>query len=396
MKPKLLVLTPRFPYPVIGGDRLRIYQICKVLSTHFDLTLLSLTDSKKDIGFKTLDNIFVAVEVVYMPKWKSWLNCILALPSKIPLQVAYYKNRKFKDRAKDLMSWHDGALAHLIRVGDAIKDIEAVKFLEMTDAISLNYSRVRDAEYLKPNFLSFIYSLEASRLRMYETTIVDNFNLSILVSEIDRQYLFGDLGAAGKRVIVSTNGVDLDDFKYSYSEDAVDLIFIGNMQSLQNYDAAYYMASEVLPIVRKYLPHVKLRLIGRISTKDADKLSAFDGVYLTGEVANVSIAAHGGAIGVCPVRLGAGVQNKVLEYMALGLPVVSTSIGLQGFDAVNGEHLIVADDADEFAKEILILLNDKNKRKHIAAAARAYVECNHAWKSKFQPVIENIIKELDK
>ena len=82
--------------------------------------------------------------------------------------------------------------------------------------------------------------------------------------------------------------------------------------------------------------------------------------------------------------------------MALGLPVVSTSIGLQGFDAVNGEHLVVADDADEFANEILILLNDKHKRKRIAAAARAYVECNHAWGSKLQPVIENIIKAINK
>lgn len=396
MKPKLLVITPRFPYPVVGGDRLRIYQMCKTLSIHFDLTLLSLSNSKNDADFKAADNIFVTIEVIYMSKWRSWLNCILALPTKIPLQVAYYKNKKLKERATELMAQHDGTLAHLIRVGDAIKDIKAVKFLEMTDAISLNYSRIKESQYLKTNLLSRIYSFEAKRLRLYEKAIVDYFNLSILVSEIDRHYLFGDLDASDKRVLVSTNGVNLDVFQYAYSENAIDLIFIGNMLSLQNFDAALYMASEVLPKVRRYMPRLRLRLIGRISKKDANKLSAFDGVYVSGEVADVSIAAQGGAIGVCPVRLGAGVQNKVLEYMALGLPVVSTSIGLQGFDAINGEHLIVADDADEFAKEILILLNDKYKRKHMAEAARAYVECNHAWGSKLQPVIENIIKELDK
>lgn len=396
MKPKLLVITPRFPYPVVGGDRLRIYQMCKNLSIHFDLTLLSLSNSKNDAGFKATDNIFVTIEVIYMSKWRSWLNCILALPTKIPLQVAYYKNKKLKERAIELMAQHDGTLAHLIRVGDAIKDIKAVKFLEMTDAISLNYSRIKESKYLKTNLLTRIYSFEAKRLRLYEKTIVDYFNLSILVSEIDRHYLFGDLDASDKRVLVSTNGVNLDVFQYAYSEKAVDLIFIGNMLSLQNFDAALYMASEVLPKIRRYIPRLRLRLIGRISKKDANKLSAFEGVYVSGEVADVSIAAQGGAIGVCPVRLGAGVQNKVLEYMALGLPVVSTSIGLQGFDAINGEHLIVADDADEFAKEILILLNDKYKRKHMAEAARAYVEYNHAWERKLQPVIENIIKELGK
>jgi glycosyltransferase involved in cell wall biosynthesis len=396
MKPKLLILTPRFPYPVIGGDRLRIYQMCRILSYHFELSLLSLTDSKCDTDYKKSDDIFSKIEVIYMPKWKSWLNCIMAIPTKIPLQVAYYKNPEFRRRATLLSVEHDAMFAHLIRVGDAIKDIESVKFLEMTDAISLNYQRIREFGHKNTKFISLVYSFEANRLRHCEEKIIDYFNLSILVSEVDRQYLFGNINERNKHVVVAGNGINLENFKYSYQDDAIDLIFIGNMHSFQNYDAALYMASEILPKIRRYIPNLQLRLIGRIAKRDADTLSVYDGVYVTDEVADVSIAALGGAIGVCPVRLGAGVQNKVLEYMALGLPVVTTSIGLQGFDAVNGRHLVVADDANKFAYEILELLENKSKRKHMAEAARAYIEEGYSWESKLASVIEVVKKEIRK
>jgi glycosyltransferase involved in cell wall biosynthesis len=289
------------------------------------------------------------------------------------------------------MAEHDAALAHLGRVGNAIKDAPGFKFLEMTDAISLNYHRIRKAGLSNNDFRGRVYALETDRLRKYEGEIVDYFDHSFLVSEIDRQYLFGEQPDKLKRVSVFSNGVALDVMPYQFEPAGRDIVFIGNMFSLQNFDAALYMALEVLPLIRRVHPDVRLRLIGRVRPEQAVKLAAFEGVDVTGEVRNIAEAARGGAVGVCPLRLGAGVQNKVLEYMALGLPTVSTSIGLEGFSASNGVELTVADDSSTFAAQVLRLLDDRNAASVMAQAARRYVESHHSWESMLAPMI-NIIQ----
>jgi glycosyltransferase involved in cell wall biosynthesis len=396
MKSRLLILTPRFPYPVVGGDRLRIYQLCKALAFHYRLTLLSLCDSHAEMNMPLAeDGVFHRIERVYLPKWRSWLNCALAIPASLPLQVAYYQHAGFQRRALELMAEHDAALAHLVRVGNAIKDAPGIKFLEMTDAISLNYHRIRKTGLSNNDFRGRIYALETDRLRKYEGEIVDYFDHSFLVSEIDRQYLFGEQPDKLKQVSVFSNGVALEVMPYQFEPAGRDLVFIGNMFSLQNFDAALYMALEVLPLVRRVHPDVRLRLIGRVKPEQAVKLAAIEGVDVTGEVPNIAEAARGGAVGVCPLRLGAGVQNKVLEYMALGLPTVSTSIGLEGFNASDGVELNVADDSSAFASKVLRLLDDRKTASVIAQAARRYVESHHSWESMLAPMIDIIQSKLN-
>ncbi len=122
VRKKILVLTPRFPYPVIGGDRLRIYELCKELSKKYSLTLLSLCESKAEIELHIPnDGVFSEVHRVLLPKINSYINCLFALPTQIPLQVAYYKSNKFKKMAEQLAVTHDLILPHLIRVADYVK-----------------------------------------------------------------------------------------------------------------------------------------------------------------------------------------------------------------------------------------------------------------------------------
>lgn len=395
MRANLLILTPRFPYPVVGGDRLRIYQLCRALASHYRLTLLSLCDCQAEMDMPLPeDGVFYRVERVFLSKWRSWFNCALALPRRLPLQVAYYRHEGFRRRAVELMAEHDGALAHLIRVGDAIKDVPGVKFLEMTDAISLNYNRIRKTHHSKNDFRARVYALEADRLREYEEETVEHFDHSFLVSEIDRQYLFCEQPDKLKRVSVFSNGVALDSMPYQFDAAGRDIIFIGNMFSLQNFDAALYMASEVLPLVRRAHPDVRLRLIGRVQPEKAAELATIDGVDVTGEVPNVAEAARGGAVGVCPLRLGAGVQNKVLEYMALGLPVVSTPIGLEGFSAGEGTELLVGNDSSTFAAQVVRLISDRTSASVMAESARRYVESHHSWEAMLDPLIKVIQNRL--
>jgi glycosyltransferase involved in cell wall biosynthesis len=387
----LLILTPRYPYPVIGGDRLRIYQLCKALSSHYRLTLLSLCDSQAEMEMPLPDDgVFTSIERLYLPRWKSWLNCALALPRDLPLQVAYYRHRAFRRRAVALMKEHDGTLAHLIRVGDAIKDQAGPKFLEMTDAISLNYQRIRDTRHSGSDLRSRVFALESTRLRRYEESIVDRFDHSFLVSEIDRRFLFEAHSERLARVSVCSNGVDLRALPYAFDPAGRDLVFIGNMHSLQNLDAANFAASEVLPLVRAGSPGTRLRLIGRIHPDQGSRLAAIDGVVVTGEVPDVAEAARGGAVGLCPLRLGAGVQNKVLEYMALGLPTVSTTMGLEGFEAKHGHELLVADDADALAEAVLRLQRDREFARAMAVAARDYVDSHHSWEARLAPFVASV------
>lgn len=392
---KLLILTPRFPYPVVGGDRLRIYHICRSLSTRYQLTLLSLCDSQDEMDMPLIDDgVFCHIERIYLPKWKSWLSCGFALLGKMPLQIAYYHHDGFRRRAIELMSENDGVLAHLIRVGDMIKGVRGVKFLEMTDVISLNYERIRSTRASKYDIRSKIFSFEVDRLRSYEESVVDHFEHSFLVSDIDRRHLFGSQSEKLSCVSVVSNGVELELLPYQFSPSGCDLVFIGNMYSLQNFDAAVYMSSEVLPLIRRIRPNVRLRLIGRIRPGQADKLAAYDGVDVIGEVPDVASAAKGGAVGVCPVRIGAGIQNKVLEYMALGLPTVSTSIGLEGFGARHERDLLVADQADCFAAAVLKVLNDRMLAEAMAKNARHYVETTHSWPARLESMLEIIDTRL--
>lgn len=388
---KLLVLTTRYPYPVVGGDRLRIYQICKELANAYEITLLTLCESKSEMDMAPPDDdVFASIERVFMPRWQSWLNCALSLPSKVPLQVAYYRNRVFRERAAELMPKHDATLAHLIRAGDAVKHRPGIKFLEMTDAISMNYERVRKAGHAKSDFRSHIFSLESRRLRQYEESIVDSFDHSFLVSEIDRNFLFGLQPLRLDRVSVSSNGVDLKGMPFQFSPLGGDIVFIGNMYSLQNLDAANYMALELLPLIRERRPGTSLRLIGRIQEDHANRLAKIDGVEVSGEVDDIGLAVRGGGVGVCPLRLGAGVQNKVLEYMALGLPTVSTSLGLEGFGARDGIELLVGDSASDFVDAVLRLLNNRDEAQRMAVAARGYVEKNHSWDAQLAPMSRRI------
>ena len=393
---RLLVLTSRFPYPVVGGDRLRLYRICVELAKDHELTLLSLCDDRTDLDAAVPDDgVFAHVERFHLPTWRSWLASLAAIPSRTPLQVAYYRSGPFAARARELASTHDGVLAHLIRTGAAVADLPGPKFLELTDAISLNYERAKDASarhWLDPRTLA--YRLETGRLKPFEQRIVDRFDRSFLVSDVDLDHLFASGDPRRGRVLVVGNGVDTDALAYAFAPAGTDVAFIRTLASLQNFDAALHFAADVLPLVRKARPATRFRVVGRIEPDDAERLGALDGVDVTGEVDAVADAVHGTAVGVAPLRIGAGVQNKVLEYFALGLPCVSTPLALEGFGAADGRDLLVAESAQAQAAAVLRLLDDRVLAERLAKSARDYVERHHSWSQVLAPLRQTVRERL--
>lgn len=284
---KILIITPRYPYPTIGGDRLRIVEVCKELSKYYSLTLISLCESKDEL-FSPLpeDKVFKKVYRVYLPKWKSIINTALNILGKKPLQVSYYKSNKLRKKIDSIINDYDLVIPHLIRVADYVKSYDITKILEMTDAISMNYTRISKTKN-NAGIKGLIYKIEKNKLFEYEKSIPYYFDYNILVSKHDRDFLFKNNKELYSRSIVCSNGVDLSKLPYKFTPSSYKLIFIGNMFSAQNFDAAYWFATSIMPLLRQYGPY-EFHVIGRIPIDSAKKLQKIYGVSVVGSVDKVS------------------------------------------------------------------------------------------------------------
>lgn len=386
---KILVITPRYPYPTIGGDRLRIYEVCKELSKYYSVTLVSLCESRSELESPyPNDGVFDKIYRVYLSKWKSFINTAIHLFTKTPLQVAYYKSKKLSSLLNNISGDFDLILPHLIRVADYTKDINKPKILEMTDAISMNYSRISETKN-NAGLKGIIYRVEKKRLLAYERNISKYFQYNILVSNYDKEFLFHGNNELYSRALVCSNGVDLNKLPYNFHHGGYKLIFIGNMYSVQNFDAAYWFSNHVLPVLRKLAPY-EFHIIGKISSDSKKKLSCIPGVIVTGTVMHVPEYTKDSLAGICSVRLAAGVQNKILEYMALGIPTITSSIGLEGLDAKQNKEILVSDTIESYVKNITKLNTDLFFAKSVAENAYKYVQEHHSWSQKLAPLISTI------
>ncbi|MCU0036427.1 glycosyltransferase family 4 protein [Escherichia coli] len=385
---KILVLTPRFPYPVIGGDRLRIYKICEELSKRYSLTLLSLCENNDEMSYHPDDGVFTDIIRIKQSKILSYLNVLKALISGKPLQIAYYKNRHYKNKLKHIIDDYDATLSHLIRVGDYVKDMSGIHILEMTDAISMNYERVRQTAP-SVSLKSILYSIEYKRLFNYEKEITKKFALTSIISEVDKNYLSPSFN---ENVIVCGNGVDFDKFRFLNRrierEDKINLVFIGNMYSLQNLDGVIWFIDNIfqeLNINQEY----RFYVLGKIKDQDKKRLEKYMDVIVSGTVEDIINEASVGHVGICPIRLGAGIQNKVLEYMALGMPVITSRVGYEGIGANINEEILIADNIDEY-KSALEIIKDDIEYKNIAKKARLFVENKFRWSQQLSTLTDNI------
>jgi glycosyltransferase involved in cell wall biosynthesis len=198
-----------------------------------------------------------------------------------------------------------------------------------------------------------------------------------LISPVDRDYLAG-IGAPDGAFEIFTNGVNLTNLPFLGPGQSKNIIFIGNMRTIPNLDACRFMATEVLPLIRKHTD-VRFKIIGEAPSAAFDEFQRYEAVTMVGRVDSISKAADGAFASVCPMRFGAGVQNKVLEYMSLGIPCVTTSVGLEGIGATPSKEVVVADKPEDMANAVLQILKDPIFAKNLSLAARNFVERQHTW-----------------
>jgi glycosyltransferase involved in cell wall biosynthesis len=382
-KPRVLVLTPRFPYPPLSGGKLVLLNVAKALKS-CELTLLSLCTSPEEMEIEPGDGLFSAVHKVYLPKWRAIRSVLFALPTRKPLQLAYYESSEFRARVEELLPQNDLVISHLIRTGQYVEMSRLPSILVMSDAISLAYKRMTSHQ-TKSVLWHWLYRMEENRLFDYEKNVTSHFNQVWLHSDVDRRFLEMEM----ERVRIIPIGVDLQEFPFQSNPSGDVVAFIGNMSFSLNQDACHYFIEHIFPRLRAE-GNIRFRVIGACPAPVRRKLERHDGVEVTGRVDRIAEAIDHVFCGVCPLRGGAGMQTKVLNYLALGIPCVTSEVGLGGIGAVPGSDLLVYGDANEAARFILDLHSRSALRQTLGLNGRRFVERTHDWAIIYRQIEDNV------
>lgn len=377
---KLLFLANRTPYPPYRGDKLKIFHLAKRLAAKgHELHLLSFAQSAEDLAAKAeLDKIFQEVELLPLPSWKSALHCVPALWNPKPLQVLYFQDAAMRKAVRRRLSAHCYDAVHVqhLRMAPYLANEKSLpRILDLPDAFSLYWQRRAEAEgsFFKKKF----ERIEQRRVLRYEP-VMKAYDLALACSEEDIAYLRRTHNAPNLRLL--PNGVDLDTFAprgHDYSHNYT-LLFTGNMDYAPNVDAVQYFCAEILPLIRAQHPDFRFVIAGQRPVT-AVKALAGEGVEVTGFVKDLAEKYNEASVVVAPLRFGAGTQNKVLEAMAMGIPVVCSQIGFAGLGIAQGEGAYMQTSPQDFAQSVLALLASESLRRETGNKGMEAVRSRFGW-----------------
>ncbi|MEA3337463.1 MAG: TIGR03087 family PEP-CTERM/XrtA system glycosyltransferase [Chloroflexota bacterium] len=391
-------MTSRLPYPPDRGDRLRAFNFIKQLSGQHEIVLLSfIADEEERDHQSALEAYCKEIQVIPLSAKLSTLGVAANLWRSEPLQALYYRSAAMKGLVNDTLASNpfDAAYIHLFRMAPYLADTPNLyRIVDLTDAISSEI--LRSLPY-RSAISRFVYRVERPRIQRYERFVADSFEETWLISNHDRQLLAAGCPTANIQVI--PNGVDLNRLHpIDIPREPSSLVFVGHMGVLHNVDAATYLANEILPGIQEQIPAAKLTIVGADPAPQVQALAANPSVTVTGFVDDLNGYLNRSAVFVAPLRFAAGVQNKVLEAMAAGRPVVTSSMVNGGLEAEAGRDLLVADDIETTVGHIVGLLNDPVARQTMGQAARQFVSQHFSWRHVLDrmDVIEATIMNQEK
>jgi sugar transferase (PEP-CTERM/EpsH1 system associated) len=375
---KFLFLANRIPYPPYRGDKLKIYNLARRLQ-HHELHLLTFAQTREEFAYKQeLEKIFKSVTLVYLPKWQSALNCLGGLWDNTPLQVQYFRSAEMSKKLTEVLAQHQFDAIHVqhLRMSPYMAEMQdKPRILDLPDAYSLYWERRRSAK--RSIAVSLFENMEQKRVLAYEQ-ILKKYDLSLVCSEEDLTYLKQVHHL--DNISLLPNGVDLDTFApraHDYSHNHT-LLFTGNMDYAPNVDAVVYFTSEVFPLIRARFPQVQFVIAGQRPIKKVQDLAS-DHIKVTGFVQDLAAVYNEASVVVAPLRFGAGTQNKVLEAMAMGIPVVCSNIGFAGLGIESGEGAIMQTEPAAFAESVIKLLGDETLRRDVGHKGMNVIRSRFGW-----------------
>ncbi len=374
-----MILASRVPWPLDKGDKLRMYHQIRMLSESHEIYLVALSDqSINTAAEKELKKYCNKVYIFPLTKAGFIKGLISSIFNGKPLQVGYFFNRNIANRIIQLIEelQPDHIYGQLVRVAEYIKNSSIPKTLDLQDALSAGLQR--RAEQSKTAF-KYILRFEAKRMRRYEAYSLDNFDFLCIISQADKDLLDPNIQ---ERVKIIPNGVDFEYFKPNDKAKKYDLVFTGNMNYPPNIMAANFLIKHIMPLVWEKLPETKVLLAGSSPHISVQNL-ANNRVEVSGWMDDIRDAYAEARVFIAPMQIGTGLQNKLLEAMAMGLPCITSDLANKALAAEHNNQILVAErnDKELFAESITKLLNDKNFADKIAKNGNQYVKSNFDWKS---------------
>jgi len=370
---RILFVAARFPYPVLKGDQVRAYHQLRLLGARHDITLVAFADRPVTAEERAHVAQFCR-EIVIVPI--SRIDMALALArhcrSPLPLQAVVYQTPAMTAAlSEQLARGFDLIHVQLARMAEHAIGSGTPCVVDLIDALSLNMSRRANEKRGLP---AAIAALEARRMRGYERRLCETVSQLSVVSPIDRSAI-----GSYANLTVNGNGVDLDAFRFSRrGRQANALVFTGNMSYFPNVNAVRWFAHEVFPLIVRVVPTATFTIVGTNPAREVSALAG-RGITVTGHVPDVRTYLARATAAVVPMRAGTGMQNKVIEAMACGTPIVATGYALGGIGAEDGRSVMIGRDAAHFATQTIRLLREPALRDRIAREGRLLVERDHSW-----------------
>lgn len=397
--PRVLMLTHRLPYPPDRGDRIRSYHLLRTLNRHADVAIACTSDEPVWLQHHQLLATMAGRVAIYPVSsgWSRLRGLAAQVRGRAATPACFYRY----GLAEQIRQWHEqtpfdailtfctGMIGYARALtGTAHAGARPFHVLDLVDVDSLKWQAY--ARQTRPP-VGWVYGIEARRLRRIEAGLEDRIDAVTVTTEAEAQTYREHVGGAVPLVAVS-NGVDVGYFHPLPDSAAPQIVFVGVLNYKPNVDGIVWFCDHVMPALRRREPHARVAIVGRHPTQRVIGLGDRPGIEVVGSVPDVRDHLARAAVAIAPLQIARGVQNKVLEAMASARAVVCSPGAAAGIDAIEGEHMLVADTPDRWVEHLLSVLGDRALRTRLAGAARARVEQRYDWDRCLEPMVELIRK----
>ncbi|MEJ2246879.1 MAG: TIGR03087 family PEP-CTERM/XrtA system glycosyltransferase [Acidobacteriota bacterium] len=375
---KILFLSHRVPYPPNKGDKIRSFHEIRHFSKNHEIDLLAFCHNPDELEFdKPLKKYCSDVTLIPLNCRLQRILSILSMLRRKPLTEGYFSHPQMWGEVRNRLNTfqYDAIFVYSSSMAPYAANINGIpKFLDFVDSDASKW--LQYAEY-KAVPMSWLYRYEGKKMAEFEREMVRAYDASIFVSARETRHLL-DNNYRDKIHFVQ-NGIDIKYFSESRPEKSSDiLIFTGAMDYYPNIDAVTFFTNDIFPLVRSVRPTAQFLIVGSQPTPAVRKLGNRDGITVTGTVPDVRPYMEKAKVSVIPMRISQGIQNKILEAVAAGIPVVTTSAAAAGFNATGKMPITIADSAADIAENIIRLLGESLSADRVAAC-RNYLDNNFNW-----------------
>lgn len=391
---KLLIVCPRMPRIDGKADSMTVHRLVTHLARRHDVAVVTFSEGVQDEESATrLRSAGVDVSVVALNRAESLWRMARHAFDNVPLQTAYYESAAMHRLVRSVARRFrpDIVYAHLIRMAPYARAVPGVpRVLAMQISQTLNYSRM--VSHVRSPFYRILYGIELRKVRRYESTIMREFDSCLLISKHDLQAIEG--APAPGKVFFSPHGVDAEYFRRDETvpREPATILFCGVLETPTNSDAVAHYVRHVHPRVRQQVPDARLLIVGRNPPADVRRLPETDStITVVPSVPDVRPFYDRAAVGIAPIRIGAGLQNKLLIGMSMQQAMVVTPVANEGIGATSGEHLLVAEDPDDFAAGVVSLATDSGRSSAIGRRAREFIDRGWSWEYWFDQLEEHMV-----